>query len=335
MSFFDRRGLKQEAEQRLEASGTQARKLVLIHAAVSLGITALLTVINFILTRQIEGTGGLGGIGLRGILSTAQSVLELAAVIALPFWQIGLLKSILLLVRKEDAAPGSLMEGFRRFFPVLRLNLLRGALYAGIGMFCVYFAASIFMMTPWSAPLVTAMEPLMTQQEMTYEQAMSAMEAIQPVMDAAVLPLMLIFGGLFCLFAIPLMYRFRMADYLILDVPGTGALAALRQSARMMRRRRMELLLLDLSFWWFYLLELLIAAVGYGDLWLNQVGIGLPVHEDVAFFLFFVLHLLGQLALYWWAKAKVALTYGVFYQSLEKVPAVQDTPIRTGWGQNP
>lgn len=333
MTGFDRRGLKQEAQRLLTASGAQTRKLVLMHTAVALGVSALLTVINFILTRQIELTGGLAGIGMRGLLSTAQSVLELAAMVVLPFWQIGLLKSVLLLAREEEAAPASLLEGLRRFFPVLRLNLLRGALYGGIGMFCIYFAASIFMMTPWSAPLVAAMEPLMTQQNLTYEQAMSAMEAVQPVMDAAVLPLMLIFGGLFCLFAIPLMYRFRMADYLILDVPGTGAMAALRHSARMMRHRRMHLFSLDLSFWWFYALELLIAAVGYGDLWLGQVGVTLPIHGDVAFFLFFGLHLVGQLALYWWAKAKVEMTYGVFYESLEKAPVITPAPIRTGWNE--
>lgn len=333
MAIFDRRGMKQEAEQLLAASGTQARKLVLIHTAVSLGITALLTVINFILTRQIEGTGGLGGLGVRSILSTAQSVLELAAVIVLPFWQIGLIKSVLLLVRKEEAAPASLLEGLRRFFPVLRLNLLRGALYAGIGVFCIYFAAGIFMMTPWSAPLVAAMEPLMTQQNMAYDQMMTAMEAMQPAMDAAVLPLMLIFGGLFCLFAIPLMYRFRMADYLILDVPGTGALGALRHSARMMRRRRLQLFFLDLSFWWFYLLEILIAAVGYADAWLPALGVMLPLSGDVAFFLFFGVHLAGQLALYWWAKAKVALTYGIFYESLEQPPVIQPAPISTDWDQ--
>lgn len=331
MELRDRRGLKQEAQRLLTASGKQAQKLVLIHTAVTLGVSALLTVINFILSRQIELTGGLAGMGTRSVLSTVQSVLELAAMIVMPFWQVGLLKSILLLVRSEDAQPVSLLEGLRRFGPVLRLNLLRGALFAGIGMFCIYFASGIFMMTPWSAPLVEAMEPLMTRTDLSYEEAMALMEAIEPVMGAATLPLMLIFGALFAVFAVPISYRLRMADYLILDVPGTGALAALGQSMRLMRRRGLTLFSLDLSLWWFYALELLTACVGYGDMLLRQTGVVLPVGEDVAFFLFFFLHIGSQLALYLLAKAKVEMTYGLFYENLEKSPRVPAAPVRTNW----
>ena len=333
MAEFRCRDWKRAADQGILASGTQARKLVAIHTGVSLGVTVLLTVINFILTKMIDNTGGLAGIGTRGILSTAQSVLELAAMILLPFWQIGLLKCVLQLVRGEQAQPAGLLEGLRRFGPVLRLQLLRSVLLVLIGMFCVYFAAGIFVMTPWSAPLMEALEPLMTQTEMTYEQALAAMESIQPVMDAAVVPLMLIFGGLFAVFAVPLLYRFRMADYLIMDVPGTGALAALRQSTRMMRRKGLKLFALDVSFWWFYLLELLAVAVGYADAMLPMAGIALPMAADVAFFLFFGLQVVCQLALYLWAKAKVAVTYGVFYESLEKAPVVQK-PIPAPWDQN-
>lgn len=331
MAIRDRRGLKQEAQRLLNASGKQAQRLVLIHTAVALGVSALLTVINFILTRQIDGTGGLAGMGTRSVLSTAQSVLELAAMIVMPFWQVGLLKSILLLVRSEDAQPASLLEGLRRFGPVLRLNLLRGALFAGIGMFCVYFAAGIFMMTPWSAPLVAAMEPLMTQTDLSYEEAMTIMEAMEPVMETATLPLMLIFGALLALFAVPIFYRLRMADYLILDESGTGALAAMGQSMRLMRRKGTALFSLDLSFWWFYALEILTACVGYGDVLLPQMGVALPVSEDAAFFLFFFLHIVCQLGLYLFAKAKVEMTYGVFYENLEKTPAAPAAPARTNW----
>ena len=93
-----------------------------------------------------------------------------------------------------------------------------------------------------------------------------------------------------------------MGECALIENPRMGAFAALRKSRRLMRGNCISLLQLDLSFWWFYVLEVLLTVVCYADMLLPMVGIQLPFSSTVAFFLFYLLNLGGQVALYWWKK---------------------------------
>ena len=77
MDIRDRRGLKQWAAQRLDQADN-ARRLVLIWSVASAVISLLASFLSFLLDTQIEQTGGLSGIGLRSVLTTAQSLLSMS-----------------------------------------------------------------------------------------------------------------------------------------------------------------------------------------------------------------------------------------------------------------
>ena len=75
MDIQNRKALRMQAAQVLGNGGY--RKWILIHSGITLGVGLALTLIDYLLERQIGTTGGLGGVGLRAVLSTAQSVLQL------------------------------------------------------------------------------------------------------------------------------------------------------------------------------------------------------------------------------------------------------------------
>ena len=111
-------------------------------------------------------------------------------------------------------------------------------------------------------------------------------------------------------------YRYRMADYILIDRPGTGALAALRESRYMMRGHRVQPLRLDLSLWWVYAAMLLTTAACYGDLLLPALGISLPISDTAAYFVFFAVYLAATFAVYYFLRNRVEVTYALAYDSL-------------------
>jgi len=313
MDIRDRRALKGAAADALSNASCNPRKLVLIHAGASLALSLLLLVLHYILEEQIGSTGGLGGMNNRAMLTTAQWVLQLGQLIAVPFWQIGWLFVTLRIARRERTGVSDLLEGFRRFLPFLRLTLLKGALFFGLGILCSYIASTIFAMTPWSEPL---MEIVMKYS--SFEDA-AAMEAeLEAIIDKVVLPLLIIFGVSFLVLAVPFFYRFRMAEYVLLDSEKPRALAALGESRYMMRGNAISLLTLDLSFWWFYALELVTVVVAYLDMILPLFGVELPVSATVLYFGTAILSTVCQLALYWWRKPQVDVTYAQAYLALSE-----------------
>lgn len=323
MDIRDRRGLKTAAGETLTGGSSDPKKLILIYTGATLALSLVLSVLDFILEEQIGGTGGLSGMGLRAILSTMQSMLQLAQMVLIPFWQIGWLFVALRLCRGERAEPGDLLEGFRRFFPVLRLYLLQGVLYVGIAMACSYFASIIFMMTPWSEPLVNVMMQLMESGDPT---AMEA--AIEEAAVEVIVPMVTIFAVIFLAAAAPFFYRFRMAKYLLMDGE-SRAMKVMRESWRMMKGNAIALLKLDISFWWFYVLDLLVTVVAYLDVILPAVGVTLPWSSTATYFGALVLYSGFQLLLYWQCKTQVDVTYAKAYEALSRPeePKTQNQPL--------
>lgn len=324
MDIRNRKGLKQAAIQALEEAPHPPRKLFLLHAGIALSLSLLVTVINFILERQIGGTGGLSGIGLRSILSTAQNVLILANTVLLPFWEIGLLFAALSIGRKRQAQPDCLLFGFRRFGPVLRLNLLKFALVIAAVMVSLQVGMAIFMATPLSKSFFALIETI--PKDGVLEEMLQD-EALVNSMISSLTPMYLSMAAVMCVILIPVSYYLRMADYLIMDMDSPRALVALIGSFRMMRYHCFDLLKLDLSFWWYYGLTLLCAALGYADALLPLIGISLPINPDVAMFLFYGIYLLAQLALAWFAGSYVQTTYAKAYDSMlpEEEPSGEST----------
>lgn len=330
MNPFSSRTLKQTAAQRLSASSYSPRKLIALHTGLSLAVTLAISLLSYILSHQINSTGGLSGIGLRAILTTVQSGLQLGAIVALPFWEIGFVRAALSMGRNQPAGPSTLLSGFRRFGPVLRLMLLLAMLFSILMLLCVYMGTGIFMMTPAAAPYVEAMMPLIESlSSLNPELALD--EAMVATLTKTLMPAYLISAVLFAAVSIPLFYRLRMASFAIMDDQRVGAFFAVVKSWKLTKRHCMGLFRLDLSFWWFYGLQLLLTALAYLDMILPALGIALPQN---AFLWLILLQAVGQLALYWWAGSYVQTSYAVAYDSLQasaQLPAVPAGPKHQPW----
>lgn len=304
------KNLRQQAESRLQNAAFDPKKLVLIHTAIALGASLVVTLIGFLLNLEIANTGGLSGMGTRSMLATAQMVLELAVMVLLPFWNIGLIRAAMNWSKGERAEITTLLEGFRRFGPVLRQKILMGILLMMVTFLASQIASTVYMLTPFSKPLMELMTQMM---EATDPYAMMD-EVFTAQLMEAMTPVLVITGILFAGLAIPLFYRTRFSEFSLMD--GARALESMLVSFRITRGNVKQLVKLDLSFWWFYVLQLLTVALSYGDAILAACGIVLPMSGDASFFLFYVLGAVAQLALLWQFQAKVSATYAEAWQTL-------------------
>lgn len=313
MDIQNRRTLKQASREALLRASYDPKKLILIHTGVILLVSLLVLVVDYLLERQISDTGGLGGLGTRTILETAQSVLRLGQIVALPFWQLGYLAATVEIARGRRADASTLLEGFRRFLPALRLMLIQGVVYLGIGFVAMYAGSFLFMMTPWAKPLMEAVQEAVGG-GIADPDAMYA--AVERVVEQVAGPIMVFFLLAFAVLAAPVFYRFRLTQYCLLEHTEKGALAAIQESRRRMRGNCLSMVKLDLSFWWFWALDLLVTGVSYLDLLLPLAGITLPWSAEVKYFGAFLLYSLCQLGLYWWRRNEVEVTYAYAYEAL-------------------
>ena len=243
MPISDRPGLLRQAADALR-SASNAKKLVLLFAAVTAGLSLAAGIVTMILDSQIAGTGGLSGLQLRSVLTTVQTMLNITVLVFLPFWNLGYTSVALKLGREEPAAEADLLNGFRRFGPALRLMLLRQVVYFAIGFAALQVASILFTMTPWAASFYQVMEG---QNPMD----MASMdEATLSALSSAMIPYFIIAGVLYGLALIPVTYRLRMAELWLMSEPRCGALPALLLSNRMMKGSCLALFRLDLEFWW-------------------------------------------------------------------------------------
>lgn len=308
LNFSRLRAASRQSLERTPLAGTT----ILLHTGVVVAISLLVSVITFLLDEQITGTGGLGGLQTRSLLTTLQSVLSMAQIIFLPFWQIGYLFFTLRVAREQPWELRGLGEGFRRLGPVFRLKLLMSAIFIILAIACSYISSMLFLFTPWAGEMMVAMESLMNS---TMDDA-ALMEAMTALSSQMIVPLMCLLSICFLILAVPLFYRFRLAEYWLMYYPKAGAFASLRGSSILMRGNRVKLFKVDLHFWWFYALELLIAVICYGDLLLEAVGVPLPIGSTMAYFLFLGASLLLQLGLYWWKGNQVQVTYAHAFTEL-------------------
>lgn len=312
MNFRDRRGLREEADRRLSGASYDPRKLILIYAGATAVLMLVVTVLNYVLQHQIEGTGGLSGLGMRSVLETAAQVLQMAVNLVVPFWSAGFAYTVLRLARGQEFGPKSLLEGFKHFGPVLRLLLYRTLLYFAICFACVYLSLQVFLLTPLAEPLMELLEPFATVT--TAEAELLLDDAAWLAIEQAMIPWLAIFALMLIVLAAPTFYGLRLADFALMDDPQAGAMMAVRRSRAMMKGSKLSLFKLDMGFWWFYLLDGLTMVLCYSDLLLTLLGVELPFNADLAYFVTYVLYLAAQTALYVWAKGKVECTYALGYE---------------------
>ena len=315
MNLRNIREIKDSASRRLGESDSQ-KKIVLIYIALTIGLTAVVTVLNHILDLQIDNFGGLSNLGKKTMLSSVQSMLPLAQSAIAMCLDLGYLAAMLRIARGMYTSPQTLRLGFDRFWVLLRCSIIKGFLLVGVTVACMYMGIMIFMMTPLSEPAVELITPMMSQMTLL-DSAVVIDEATYAQLVRAMIPcfafggiLMLILGG-------PIFYSFRMVNYVIIDKPAMGALMAMRESKRMMRGHRLQLLKLDLSLWWYYLASFATVLVCYGDVLLPMLGVTLPVSEKVAFFGFYALYLAATFCVCVFLRNRVEVTYAMAYEAVK------------------
>ena len=306
MAFPDFRSVKPTADQLVEHN-PNARRLICMHAGIPAAVSLVLTVMSYLLSKQVEGTGGLGGLGLRSILESAQSMLQLLNMIFTLFWGYGLYRIAMNWSRGERAWDADLLAGFHHIGPILRTALLKILLYSGVVILALQLSAILFSMTPLAGDITALAQQLMEDPDFmpTEAQILEATRAYMPFLVIVMVVLL-----------VPVFYRLRLAEFIVMDMPEKGAAHALRFSTKLMRGNCWKLLKFDLRFWWFYLLEVLVACLFYGDWIVEWLGIDLGLSADMLFFMFCIVGLAAQTALYIWRKNQIMTAYALVYREL-------------------
>ncbi len=315
MTIRDRKALKQTAGRRIGVAAYPPRKLILIHSGVMLGVSLLMTICNYIITWQIDANGGgLSGMQLRSILETASQFLALVYAVATPFWSMGIVYATLRLARGKAAWPGSLLEGFRRKGPVLRLMLLQTLIYGVIGIASIYGSWILYSITPDGQAFMEAITQLVYQGITDYAQLIEAIPTA--VIERVARVYLPILGVVLLGLTVPAAYRLRLAPYVLMDKAGTGAWKAARMSGKLTQRNCFKLLWLDLSYWWYYLIPAVLMLPAFADQLLPVLGIQLPVDSAVLYIVGNLIYVVLTLIFEYFAKPKVMTTYALAYDVL-------------------
>ncbi len=299
----------------LSQAAYPTKKLIAIHTAAMLALGLVVSLLDYGISQGVDGTGGISGLETRAVLETLRSMLQFGNALLLPFWQIGLVAAALALVRGQRFGPKTLLEGFRHFGPVLRMNILRWGIYMLAIFLASQLASTLYLMTPLAGDIYALAEEMMAAGT-TDVTAVLTPEVLESLM-VKMLPFMV---AVSLVFLVPVAYRMWMMEYVLMDRPDKGAMYALRMSLAMTKRNCWKLFKLDISFWWFYLLELLAMALCYGDVLLPLAGVQLPLNAQLASLLFYMLGLGCQLGLYVWKKDRIAAAYAWAYEALRPKP---------------
>lgn len=330
MNIRDRSAILNSADHSLANAKGDPKKILLIYLFIVTGLSLAVTLISIILSNRIADTGGLGNMGLRSILSTAKSVLPMLQSVILLGLEMGYCTMALNITRGQQISNDTLFGGFRRFFPLLRAQILLGFLYFGLGLLAVYPGAYIFLMLPISDGFYEVFTPMM-ESASQLTGAITIDEASMAAVSEALQPALWIMAALFLLLFIPTHYRYRMLTYRLIDQPRPGALRAMRESRNMMHRNRFALFRLDLKLWWFYALQGLTVLLCYADVLLPMLGINLNWSETVSYIVFLSLSLLLQFVVYYLFMNRVAVTYATAYAALLPKEQPKETKPANPW----
>lgn len=311
--------LIKNAREKLE--DRDVRRMAAIHTGVAVAVALVSTVLQYVLAEGVGNTSGLSGIGTRSLLETIQTVLQYANTLLMPFWRLGFLYVALQWARGSYARKEDLLTGFHRFGAYLGLMLNRGLLVFAVTFLTMNVSSIFFMLTPAAAKItelgaatkgdVNAVTQYL--ETMTLADTMALMESM--------IPMLVIWLILCAVLLIPLLYRFRMAEYVILDNRSARGLSSMILSAMMLRRRCWQLFRLDLKFWWYYGLKVLCMALCYADMLLEMMGI--PASGEMAYLGSYVLYLVAIFGVEVAFRPQVDTAYALAYDTLKEMVPVQ------------
>jgi uncharacterized membrane protein len=327
MDLRNIREIKETSAERLAKSPSQ-RKIVVIYAALTLGLMALTALLSYVLDLQMDNFGGLSNLSKRTMLSSVQSMLPFAQSLLTMCLDLGYLAAMLRIARGMYTSPQTLRLGFDRFWLLIRCAIFKGLIVAAVAFFCLYFGVMIYMLTPFSNAAVEIVAPLLSQTSVL-DASIVIDAATHAALMEAMIPAFVICGLLMLVLGVPVLYSYRMVNYIIIDKPAISAMMALRESKRMMRGNRLALLKLDLSLWVYYAVLAVTTVICYGDLLLPMLGVQLPISEDAAYFVFYGLYLAADFAVLYFLRNRTEVCYALAYDAV-KPEQQQDNGVVLG-----
>ena len=310
---FQSRELKKTASQKLAAAQNQ-KQIVLIYSGLVVGIGLINLLLQELVSGQIANTGGLANMGFRTFLSTVSTFLPVVCSILTLCLGFGYMGGMLRISRGQYASRNALRTGFERFWPLVRMKLLQGCIILGASMAAFYLSIMVFLLSPLSDSFAQTVEPYLSGGILLGGSGTIGIDsAALDQLSWMMLPILGIFLVVFLAFVLPIIYRYRMADFVLLDHPESGALYALRESRQMMRGNRFGLFRLDLSFWWYYVLLFLANALAYGDWLLSFAGLSLPLSSTAGYYLFALLSLAANFLVFYLLYNRLNVTYALAY----------------------
>lgn len=314
MDIYNPSEVKKAAVRRLR-DVQQGKKVAAVYAGLTLGLSALVVLLTLVLELLIDQSGGLGGMGRRTVLISLQNILPVIAIPVNLCLELGYQAAMLRAARGQYVSPQTLRLGFDRFWVLLRCVLLESAILFGTCLGAIYLGSLIFMMSPFSDRAMALLQPVLDSATVLNPQ-MVLDSGVYDQLMGAMAPAFVLCLVLAAVLAVPLAFRYRMAQYVIIDKPGIPAMMALRQSRYMMKGNTGKLLKLDISLWWYYGASLLARVLCYGDILLAMLGVRLPWSDTVSYYGFFAAYLAVQFAIYYFLRNRVETAYAIAYDSI-------------------
>lgn len=311
MEILNPKDLRQQAQTALQR-GREPKKLIYTYAGITLAISVVVFLARLWLDQQIEGTGGLGNLGNRAIFETVSQVLPIGSSIINMCLHLGFLGGLLRICRGQYADQTDLKTGFRKFWPLIRLSLLEALMLFGVGFLAAQVGSTVVMFTPWAESLLEAIMPIYESGAMVIEEAQ-----IGPILRAMA-PMLIIMGILMLVMMVPLLFRLRMSQFFLLDDPKGKALAAIRESNRIMKGRFFKMLKIDLSLWVYYAATVMATLVLYSDMLLSLLGIPFPMEAKVFSTVIFLASMVMQFFIQLFLQPHAQVTYMKAYDALRE-----------------
>lgn len=292
------------------------KQLALLSAGVLAVAKLLVLLVQLLIEHLLQDTTGLAAMNKRTALLTVEAVFQFAVTAAIPFWTYGFYRVAMEAARQQTADGKTLLSGFHRFGPLLRLLIIEGLIGTGYVLLGSMLGSMLFMMTPMAEKAFYSIAPAVEQaQAITDPAVLEAM--MEPLMDELLkqiwpmYPLVAIAIGIFL---IPWLYHLRLAPYHILDGENR-ALFSMAQSRQEMHFNRFSMFLLDLRWWWYYGLLLLATLPLYIPLFTTLSPLMLVLTTALSYGL--------QVLIQWQFLPRVQTSYALAYEQLKASPADQ------------
>ena len=282
--------LKRAAVTRLRRYGNRPYKLAFFAIAIALAAQFLVDAMGFWVLNY-QGGEGLSGMGSATTLQTVHELLSTVVSVLSPLWTLGLTAAIMAFMDWQDPQDTVLLTGLRRWWEFLKLYLLEGILMFFVLMAVIMPITYLYALTPWADQLATIDLEKFGNDDTAL---------ILAVIDAAA-PLMILYVLAALAALVPISYRLRFTNYMILH-GWIGVMSAMTTSFALTKGRVWTMFKLDLSYWWYYLASGLLMGVYIAVVLL---GYNLGFSFNTIFWLCYVVYALGSLALDVFAQPRI------------------------------